>query len=68
MADNQTTGPLVGLASREAFLTKRVEECGADMEHMLEVMGAALDALEDDNDAASAEAYLRTCLRKFNRR
>lgn len=53
--------------TREEFLTRRVAERGADMEHMLEVVQLALDRLADDNDVASAQMVLRACLRKFNR-
>ena len=49
------------------YYQRRTNERGADIEHMLEVMRSALDSLQEDNDAASAEAVLRTCLRKFNR-
>ena len=38
-----------------------------DMDYMLVVMRSALDSLQDDNDSFSAEAVLRTCLRKYNR-
>ncbi len=54
--------------TREEFLTRRVAERGADIEHMLEVMADALESLEEDNDTSSAEIVLRTCLRKFNRK
>jgi hypothetical protein len=37
------------------------------VEQMLVAMRLALDSLTDDNDPASAEEYLRTCLRKFGR-
>jgi hypothetical protein len=43
------------------------ERLATDKEHLLLVMRSALDSLVDDNDPASAEVMLRTCLGKYGR-
>ena len=51
---------------RMAFLTQRVAERGEEIEHLLSVIQATLDTL-DEGDEGSARMILRTVLRKHNR-
>lgn len=62
----------MGMVLREcdcpAFRSPAVsDERDGDREHMLEAMRTALVSLEQGDDPALAQRYLRTCLRKFGR-
>ena len=49
------------------YYQRRTHERGAEIEHLLTVIRSAYDSLTDDNDSASAETVLRTCLKRFGR-
>jgi hypothetical protein len=53
--------------SRAEYCERRMNERGAEIERMLEVMRTALVCLEQGDDPVLAQRYLRACLRKFGR-
>jgi len=52
--------------TREEYLTRRMEERGEDIEHLLTVIRECHDALAY-GDSASAETMMREALKKFRR-